>query len=225
MTLPKRIFYTLEEAAKRWKKSEDELLQWAATGALKLAFYQVKLVNVLAVIDSFTDEQREGSLHGEYLYITEDYIHEILAGHTVKCHIVITTKDISAYKGATIKKGETVFIDLGNPTELVCPTISNDDLVVLYEDLINMEAKYPELTDLNQSLNPEKQECTGQEAEAAKGKLLIGWKAIAEYMDCHPSTAKRRAKGTKWLRYSPEGKPTAMSADIDRIMTSGKKKN
>lgn len=39
MALPKKHYYRLSEVALRWKKDEEDILQWAETGDLKLAFH------------------------------------------------------------------------------------------------------------------------------------------------------------------------------------------
>lgn len=95
MTLPKRIFFTLEEAAKRWKKSEDELLQWAAVGNLRIAFYLVDKIDIRAE----NSPQRSGGISRTYLYLNPGDIHSILAGSSAECFGAITTADIETQKG------------------------------------------------------------------------------------------------------------------------------
>jgi hypothetical protein len=62
--------------------------------------------------------------------------------------------------------------------------------------------------------------------QTPQGKILTGWKEIAEYLKVSISTAKRYSKGSRWLHHGPTGKPTTTSVKLDawRLSPPQKKK-
>jgi len=66
-----------------------------------------------------------------------------------------------------------------------------------------------------------------KQRQTHQGKILPGWKAIAEYLNVSESTAKRYSKGSRWLRHGPTGKPTTTTAELDawQLSPPQKKKN
>ena len=231
MALPKRVYYTLDEVAARWNRTEDELLQWGGSGSLKLAFWCTDR-NVWPYESGGWLGEIRVFINGAFFYISPFDIIDITRKGSTWVEFARAVNPSEFLDGAF----DSVTLWLNNykrpmnkPDDPIgdtprYPVLAKDDLIIMAEEVDCMEAAFPELINFHECSKPEKEKTRDQEIVATQGNLLIGWKAIAEYMDCHPNTAKRRAKGKKWLRYSPEGKPTAMSADIDRIMTSGKKK-
>ena len=253
MVLMERAYYTLRQVAQRWNTTEEEVLQWAITGNLQLAFY-MKEGRLVGVEDEESGRRYRFIVSNVYLNVVVEDLLPVSRGHTVTIYTAKpATQDIATKAGgedvtlwlfnpmifdsgkkdrvpmfAVYGKGEyDSFTETkkglvkhrhGEPPE---PEITMADLLVLADELRRFEEEHPELTvQRDSSISKEFGSVAGS---ISRGDLLIGWKQIATYMGCSVDTAKRRSKKGRWLSRSPEGKPTAMSADIDRHMTSKSK--
>jgi hypothetical protein len=95
MVLPKLLYYELSDVAKRWRMSEGELLQWAATGAMRLAFYCLEFRCVDVLKSAYGVPKYETFISDDYLYAIPNDISRILAGHSVECNHAVPTSTAS----------------------------------------------------------------------------------------------------------------------------------
>lgn len=93
MALPPKQYYKLAEVAQRWKRDEDDLLQWAETGDLALAFHSDP--RTVGVIRENPDEPADGwpyRLHyyyidSSFLYVDKLNISKIIRGEPDFAHM------------------------------------------------------------------------------------------------------------------------------------------
>lgn len=232
MALAERIYYTLAEVAIRWQVSEDDLLHWGAKGDLRLAFWCSEAWAY------YTDKQNQKhilSIKEQFLYADEKSILQIMLCDSTEVH---RAKPIGQRLTMSIGgNADTIlyFKDGFGITEgpIYCgpeaikpiPQINRRSLVILPDELTRMEDEHPEAA-IHQDPSTSVQSgniSTKNEPMVSRGTVLTGWKMIAGHMNCSTSTARRHARGKKWLTRSPSGKPTAYTLDIDSYMTSGKK--
>lgn len=114
--------------------------------------------------------------------------------------------------------------------------ISRSDLVIMAEEVARMEAEHQELFPGDAGPLPSPSHVSPLDEEPLHppstapmhmGRILTGWKTIAKHLGVVESTAKRYAKGSPWPHPGPTGKPTTTTTELDswRLSISKKKKN
>jgi len=220
MSLPRKLFCKLPELAKKWNTTDLHILSWGAEDQLAIS----ACLNILKAPWGGKDFF-EGTLRQQvFVRIkSSDLLKFALGSHTVKAGSfyddegnIITHSDWVALA--------SIFL----PSDL---TIHLDDLLIRTDEIDRMEAKYPELSTVELSLLSAPVTALSFNGEVLstpvhKGQILIGWKAIAGYLEVSVSTSKRYARGCRWPLAGPTGKPTTTTAELDawRLSTSKQQK-
>ncbi|MCB2173744.1 hypothetical protein KQH41_00605 [bacterium] len=161
MVLPKRSHYSISEVAKRWRKSEEELLQWGAKGEMRFAFFCKRRVVIVNIDD---DKEPLGTrsfnrlIQDTYLYADKWNVGRALSGYPEKAYKAFPATpdviDIVGHKKAELRLvfgwnrpiHDPQFPNNDPYIEVEpIPVITADMLVILHDELCRMEVLFPEL--------------------------------------------------------------------------------
>jgi hypothetical protein len=162
MALPEPLFYTLADVAKRWKKTESQVLQWGASGALRLAFYCEQDVKI-SILNTYLRDFEDRSIFdidtwikNTFLHATREKIQNILLGGDpiTDLGFAATASDINhlidllkfhTNDNSFVDKVHTEGILLSIDDDGHLLQLSTETLFVLPDELNKIETDHPEL--------------------------------------------------------------------------------
>lgn len=217
MELPGPVFYKLSELAKRWRKTEDDLLHLALRFVLK-----INCLKMLSFVDDRTIEGDPNSPNflkaprntKSYKVPNSNYpisygsLLQLLTEQAVVPTLTIFSKDIDPFDIANDGKMKTVDMFNNGMVNAIPVTMGDDgryrfvfdpepritrsDLAVMAEEVARLEAKYPELLHHDGDQEERLLEGMGQETAVEMVKRLklegVNDKTIAmKLKKAHPS--------------------------------------
>ncbi len=254
MTWPEPLFFKIQEVAVRWDKTEDDLLQLAAQGVIRLAFLYNGERGVEIHGDIGIDKHLLGGqgddligeeiyIDGEFLYLDPSNIMEISAtGATIVEHAKFARTytigpigeiDKTEEDGPKITQHDREILESYKYIKDGLSFVEAKDARVRFiapkpklkrGDLLVLSEELRRFNDDYPELKEKWKDFSLDRAGAREGNILIGWESMAEHMNCSADTAKNRLSDCEYLRHTREGKPSIIEMVLNKYLPSGKKK-
>lgn len=234
--IPDTIFhkFTVAQLAARWRRTEDDILSMLEAGDMSAYCWYEGYVHSLLQRPDVAAHYYKG-----WVSVNRDF----------SCHLLLGKETALSYFSPFIEppysdvpkpdEREENRIDVFFPMQQINDnppdysealfSISKGNIIIMGHDVERMEEKNPELLIGGACGNRvnglvTQPTLTPLEASAAtpscSGQIMVGWKDIAKYLKVSVSTAKRHAKGSRWLHHGPAGKPTTTTAKLDAWLLS-----
>ena len=223
-------FYSLDEAARELHCEINDLLKWGASGRIDLCIYyegedlspENELVELLEPEKFFFNPSSK--YVKKFLTISKEDVMRVYQEHNgllranrvVDCIMIIEwRRKIPEPYPMTVKALYLTNATIDCLRDEVKGRISADSV-----------AQVQDSGSLRIAVSQAEEVDTEPVESVPTGKVIVGWKGIANHLEVSESTAKRYSRGAKWPTPGPAGRPTTTTDELDkwRLPARNKKK-